>query len=191
MNAIRYRWDGTRYRFIVEVIAEQPDGAAAMHLISKHETADDAAAAALKLRARRKQEEGESVTDAISLELHRAVVAQHGSAFDVLREAHVILDGIIGPDGRKIAARLQDVAADRATNAALAERVQALKAALSAAQDDAARLRKVIGQVEWTWNGYGVLWCAWCRGRAETGHWADCQRQAALAQTAQTSEVKA
>lgn len=97
MNAIRYRWDGTRYRFIVEVIAEQPDGTAAMHLISKHETAADAADAAQKLRQER---------DNTNTELDRA------------------LDGAL-----------------RATNAALAERVQALEAALDKAADDVAFLR--------------------------------------------------
>lgn len=54
-NAIRYRWDSTRLAYVVEVLAEQPDGTTATHTHSKHESQWDAAAAVLQLREERKE----------------------------------------------------------------------------------------------------------------------------------------
>ena len=100
----------------------------------------------------------------VSRELHRAIVREHDRlASDIL-----------------------------ATNAALAERVQALEAALDAKTDEAARFRELVEVVEWVQDAYNVsALCPWCDNERVSGHAPDCPRQAALAQTAQASEVKA
>ena len=84
-----------------------------------------------------------------------------------------------------------ELAAARNNEAVLAARCESMNTVqillaqqMKAAQDDAARLRAVIEQVTWEHN------CPWC-GESHGKHSPDCARQAALAQTAQTSEVKA
>ena len=61
---------------------------------------------------------------------------------------------------------------------------------IAALEAENARLRAALERVEWVEHD-GWHLCAWCGSEDWEGHAPDCAWQAALAQTAQTSEVKA